>query len=41
MRELAGQAERVHVVFNNCCGGASVRAAEQMDRLLRAGHWRA
>ncbi|MDQ0955492.1 uncharacterized protein YecE (DUF72 family) [Streptomyces phaeochromogenes] len=41
LRELAGQAERVHVLFNNCCGGASVRAAEQMDRLLRVGDWRA
>lgn len=35
LRELAGQAQQVHVLFNNCCGDASVRAAEQMARLLR------
>ena len=34
LRELAGQAERVHVLFNNCCGAAAVRAAESMRRLL-------
>lgn len=38
LRELAGRAERVHVLFNNCCGDASVRAAEQMDRLLHTAH---
>ncbi|MFI6093028.1 DUF72 domain-containing protein [Streptomyces sp. NPDC051218] len=36
LRELAGRVERVHVLFNNCCGRASVGAAEQMDRLLHA-----
>ncbi|GAA2333410.1 DUF72 domain-containing protein [Streptomyces kunmingensis] len=35
LRELAGRVERVHVLFNNCCGDAAVRAAEQMSRLLR------
>ncbi|MEU6389567.1 DUF72 domain-containing protein [Streptomyces sp. NPDC046939] len=35
LRELAGQVERVHVLFNNCCGDASVRAAERMSELLR------
>ncbi|MFF0206165.1 DUF72 domain-containing protein [Streptomyces sp. NPDC005017] len=32
---LREQAERVHALFNNCCGDASVRAAEAMDVLLR------
>ncbi|MEV2250714.1 DUF72 domain-containing protein [Streptomyces sp. NPDC050147] len=31
---LAEQAERVHVLFNNCCADAAVRAAESMERLL-------
>ncbi|WP_394436859.1 DUF72 domain-containing protein [Streptomyces sp. SGAir0957] len=35
LRELAGQVERMHVLFNNCCGDASVRAAERMRELLR------
>ncbi|MFI9150349.1 DUF72 domain-containing protein [Streptomyces sp. NPDC053367] len=34
LHELAGQAEQVHVLFNNCCGDAAVRAAERMARLL-------
>ncbi|WP_282793932.1 DUF72 domain-containing protein [Streptomyces sp. CC224B] len=34
VRELAGRAERVHVLFNNCCGDAAVRAAGTMRRLL-------
>ncbi|MGH4035771.1 DUF72 domain-containing protein [Actinomycetota bacterium Odt1-20B] len=37
LSEPAERAERVHVLFNNCCGDAAVRAAEQMDRLLHAG----
>ncbi|MHB9756194.1 DUF72 domain-containing protein [Streptomyces sp. BYX5S] len=36
LRELAERTERVHVLFNNCCADASVRAAERLDRLLRA-----
>ncbi|MEU8135553.1 DUF72 domain-containing protein [Streptodolium elevatio] len=31
---LAESADHVHVLFNNCCADASVRAAEAMDRLL-------
>jgi uncharacterized protein YecE (DUF72 family) len=34
LRELAGRVEQVHVLFNNCCGDAAVRAAERMTRLL-------
>ncbi|MER6344981.1 DUF72 domain-containing protein [Streptomyces sp. NPDC001595] len=39
LRSLADRVERVHVLFNNCCGDAAVRAAEAMTRLLgqRAG----
>jgi uncharacterized protein YecE (DUF72 family) len=36
LRTLAGRVERLHVLFNNCCGDAAVRAAETMTRLL--GH---
>ncbi|MGY0489103.1 DUF72 domain-containing protein [Streptomyces sp. WG-D5] len=36
LRELAERTERVHVLFNNCCADASVRAAERLDGLLRA-----
>ncbi|MFE2887117.1 DUF72 domain-containing protein [Streptomyces sp. NPDC059272] len=35
LRTLAERAERVHVLFNNCCGDASVRAAEQLTHLIR------
>ncbi|MEV5319524.1 DUF72 domain-containing protein [Streptomyces sp. NPDC052687] len=31
---LAERVEEVHVLFNNCCGDAAVRAAEAMQRLL-------
>jgi uncharacterized protein YecE (DUF72 family) len=31
---LAERVERVHVLFNNCCGDAAVRAAETLTRLL-------
>jgi uncharacterized protein YecE (DUF72 family) len=31
---LAERTEQVHVLFNNCCGDASVRAAERMRDLL-------
>ncbi|MEU3554655.1 DUF72 domain-containing protein [Streptomyces fragilis] len=31
---LAGQVEQLHVLFNNCCADAAVRAAESMTRLL-------
>ncbi|MFJ9041782.1 DUF72 domain-containing protein [Streptomyces sp. NPDC102406] len=34
LRRLAESAEQVHVLFNNCCGDAAVRAAGQMSRLL-------
>jgi uncharacterized protein YecE (DUF72 family) len=34
LRALGEQAERVHVLFNNCCADAAVRAAEAMTRLL-------
>ncbi|MEU3603905.1 DUF72 domain-containing protein [Streptomyces sp. NPDC035033] len=34
VREMADRAREVHVLFNNCCGDASVRAAETMGRLL-------
>ncbi|MET9819522.1 DUF72 domain-containing protein [Streptomyces sp. NPDC006355] len=34
VRRLAERTERVHVLFNNCCGDAAVRAAETMTRLL-------
>lgn len=36
LRALAERVERLHVLFNNCCGDAAVRAAERMTRLL--GH---
>ncbi|WP_372348407.1 DUF72 domain-containing protein [Streptomyces sp. KL116D] len=35
LRGLARRAERVHVLFNNCCADAAVRAAERLDGLLR------
>ncbi|MEU6991370.1 DUF72 domain-containing protein [Streptomyces sp. NPDC046465] len=34
IRHLAERSEEVHVLFNNCCADASVRAAETMSRLL-------
>ncbi|MGA5894456.1 DUF72 domain-containing protein [Streptomyces venetus] len=34
VRRLAERTEQVHVLFNNCCGDAAVRAAERMTRLL-------
>ncbi|MFE9771048.1 DUF72 domain-containing protein [Streptomyces sp. NPDC005931] len=34
LRALAERVEQVHVLFNNCCGDAAVRAAERMSRLL-------
>lgn len=34
LRALAGRVEQVHVLFNNCCGDAAVRAAEAMARAL-------
>ncbi|MFF8974482.1 DUF72 domain-containing protein [Streptomyces sp. NPDC014995] len=36
VRSLAGRAEQVHVLFNNCCADAAVRAAARMRELL--GH---
>jgi uncharacterized protein YecE (DUF72 family) len=34
IRALAERTDRVHVLFNNCCGDAAVRAAETMSGLL-------
>ncbi|MGX1131998.1 uncharacterized protein YecE (DUF72 family) [Streptomyces glaucescens] len=34
LRHLAERTEQLHVLFNNCCADASVRAAEAMTRLL-------
>ncbi|WP_282082675.1 DUF72 domain-containing protein [Streptomyces tendae] len=34
LRRAARQAEELHVLFNNCCADAAVRAAETMRRLL-------
>ncbi|KOT50947.1 MULTISPECIES: DUF72 domain-containing protein [Streptomyces] len=34
VREMAERADVVHVLFNNCCGDAAVRAAESMRGLL-------
>ncbi|WP_409238132.1 DUF72 domain-containing protein [Streptomyces sp. PA5.6] len=36
LHALAERTEEVHVLFNNCCADAAVRAAESMTRLL--GH---
>lgn len=35
LHALAERVGQVHVLFNNCCGDAAVRAAEAMARLLR------
>ncbi|MEU1872922.1 MULTISPECIES: DUF72 domain-containing protein [unclassified Streptomyces] len=34
LRRAAWQADELHVLFNNCCADAAVRAAETMRRLL-------
>ncbi|MFE9120690.1 DUF72 domain-containing protein [Streptomyces sp. NPDC007172] len=34
IREMTEQAREVHVLFNNCCGDAAVRAAQSMRHLL-------
>ncbi|MFE1857012.1 DUF72 domain-containing protein [Streptomyces anandii] len=34
LRALAARVERLHVLFNNCCADAAVRAAERMRALL-------
>ncbi|TRV80486.1 DUF72 domain-containing protein [Streptomyces sp. 130] len=34
VREMAERADEVHVLFNNCCGDAAVRAAQAMRHLL-------
>lgn len=34
IREMAERAREVHVLFNNCCGDAAVRAAESMRNVL-------
>ncbi|WP_030612370.1 DUF72 domain-containing protein [Streptomyces sclerotialus] len=39
IHDMAARTDRVHVLFNNCCGDAAVRAAEHMQHLLAgAGH---
>ncbi|MFF8596642.1 DUF72 domain-containing protein [Streptomyces sp. NPDC015220] len=38
LRSLAERVERLHVLFNNCCGDAAVRAAERMRALLDDAH---
>ncbi|MEU6486597.1 DUF72 domain-containing protein [Streptomyces sp. NPDC046887] len=40
LRAMADRVERVHVLFNNCCADAAVRAAEAMRRLLDEGEGR-
>ncbi|MFI6266600.1 DUF72 domain-containing protein [Micromonospora sp. NPDC051006] len=41
LTELAGQADELHVLFNNCCAGQAQRDAEQLAELLAgAGHAR-
>ncbi|MFI7404632.1 DUF72 domain-containing protein [Streptomyces sp. NPDC049541] len=39
LRSLAGRTEQLHVLFNNCCGAAAVRAAETMKELLGGAEW--
>ncbi|GGX73635.1 DUF72 domain-containing protein [Streptomyces minutiscleroticus] len=34
LRSMAGRADELHVLFNNCCGDAAVRAAETMAGLF-------
>jgi uncharacterized protein YecE (DUF72 family) len=34
LRALAGQADRVHVLFNNCCAGNAQRDAARLTDLL-------
>ncbi|MFF9623550.1 DUF72 domain-containing protein [Streptomyces griseosporeus] len=34
IQDLAARSEEVHVLFNNCCADAAVRAAERMGQLL-------
>ncbi|WP_327685705.1 DUF72 domain-containing protein [Streptomyces sp. NBC_00467] len=34
LTDMSRRAEQLHVLFNNCCGDAAVRAAESMERLL-------
>ncbi|MFE1590180.1 DUF72 domain-containing protein [Streptomyces sp. NPDC059402] len=36
LRRAAGLSDELHVLFNNCCADAAVRAAETMRRLLTA-----
>ncbi|WP_341720134.1 DUF72 domain-containing protein [Micromonospora sp. FIMYZ51] len=37
LAELAGQADELHVLFNNCCAGQAQRDAEKMAGLLAVG----
>ncbi|MGC5413290.1 DUF72 domain-containing protein, partial [Streptomyces sp. DT225] len=34
VRAMAERAHEVHVLFNNCCGDAAVRAADAMRHLV-------
>jgi uncharacterized protein YecE (DUF72 family) len=38
VRSMAERADEVHVLFNNCCADAAVRAAESMAQLIGSGH---
>ncbi|MFH8294541.1 DUF72 domain-containing protein [Streptomyces sp. NPDC018059] len=38
VRSMAERADEVHVLFNNCCADAAVRAAESMARLIGSDH---
>ncbi|WP_061451513.1 DUF72 domain-containing protein [Streptomyces scabiei] len=37
LRSAAAQVDELHVLFNNCCADAAVRAAETMRRILDTG----
>ncbi|MET9549699.1 DUF72 domain-containing protein [Streptomyces sp. NPDC006627] len=38
VRSMAERADEVHVLFNNCCADAAVRAAESMAQLIGSDH---
>jgi uncharacterized protein YecE (DUF72 family) len=40
IKALEERSDRVHVLFNNCCGNAAVAAAERMTDLLDGGRVR-
>ncbi|GAQ62875.1 hypothetical protein SsS58_03249 [Streptomyces scabiei] len=37
LRSAAARVDELHVLFNNCCADAAVRAAETMRRILDTG----